>query len=444
MQKLSIAIDGLNLGLRQGTGIATYSRELATMLVADGHAVNLIYGLRRVSNGATRSSEFLQRLALEGELSGRRLPRSELALWSARYAAHYVLRRPVSVAEVKIPKDAALCSPERLPPAGTRVFNGNLLLRCAQAYTSFLPLPLKIKLPVKADILHLTSPVPITAPGAKQICTIHDVIPFVLADSTNVDLRYYNRMLRATLAATDLVFAVSQRTKRDLMEYYRVPEDKIHVTYQAVDVPAHFRDASDEDVERFVRGNLELTPKKYLLYFGAIEPKKNLPRLLEAVKGAKISMPLVVVGPYAWGYDDAKRAIKSLEQRRFDDGRPRLIRVPYLTRERLVQVIRGARCALFPSLYEGFGLPALEAMQFGCPVLASKLGSLPEICGDAALYADAYDVRALQSAIEHIVQDDALVGTLKEKGLKQVQNFSMSQYKARVLDGYAKVLGSTR
>jgi glycosyltransferase involved in cell wall biosynthesis len=440
--KLSVAIDGLNLGAREGTGIATYARELARSLLADGHSVSVIYGLDRVSNGVTRPFEFLQQLSLVGEPEGERLRRTRhrLAFWALWYAPRHLLRWAVRVPEVQISADTQLCSPEKLPPRGARVFNARMILRCSQTYAALGMPALKIKLPVKPDILHLTYPVPITIPGVKQVCTIHDVIPFVLPDSTTAHLPHFHNMLRAALAKSDLVFAISEQTKRDLISHFEMPEDRVHLTYQAVDVPKTILETPEEELERFLRGNYQLERGNYYVYFGAIEPKKNVLRILEALKTANISRPLVLIGRYAWLSDEVRNVVKQLEARRCDDGRPRLIRMAHLPRQDLFYVVRGARCALFPSLYEGFGLPVLEAMQLGCPVITSNVSSLPEVCGDAALYVDPYDVRALRLLMEHVDRNDDVLQEMKAKGVRQANRYSAAAYLERVREGYAKVL----
>jgi glycosyltransferase involved in cell wall biosynthesis len=364
-------------------------------------------------------------------------------LWALWYAPRQLLRCAVPVSEVHIPADTHLCSPERLPPIGARVFNARMVLRSAQAYGAIGMPALKVKLPFKPDILHLTYPVPITMPGVKQVCTVHDVIPFVLPDSTSVYLPGFYKMLRAALAKTDLVFAISEQTKRDLINYFGLGEEKVHLTYQAVDVPSTIVQTPDEELDRFLHGNYNLERGNYFVYFGAIEPKKNILRILEALKTASVSRPLVLVGRYAWLSDGIRDVVQELASRRLDDGRPRLIRVPHLPRQDLLYVVRGARCAIFPSLYEGFGLPALEAMQLGCPVITSNVSSLPEVCGDAALYIDPYDVSALRSVLEHVDRDDAVLEDLKLKGKKQATKYSAAAYLQRLREGYAKVLNRT-
>jgi len=440
--KLSVVIDGLNLGMREGTGIATYARELARSLLTDGHSVSVIYGLDHVSKGTTRPFEFLQQLSLAGEPTGQRLRRSRnrLALWALWYGPRHLLRWAVRVSEVHIPADTHLCSPDKLPPGGARVFNARMVLRCSQAYAVLGMPALKVKLPFKPDILHLTCPVPITMPGVKQVCTVHDVIPFVLPDSTSIYLPGFYRMLRAALAKTDLVFAISEQTKHDLINYFGLDEDKIHLTYQAVDVPNTILQTDDEELDQFLRGNYQLERGNYFVYFGAIEPKKNILRILDALKTASISRPLVLIGRYAWLSDEIRDVVQELVSRRFDDGRPRLIRMAHLPRRDLLYVVRGARCAIFPSLYEGFGLPALEAMQLGCPVITSNVSSMPEVCGDAALYVDPYDVSALRSVLEQVDRNDAVLEELRSKGKKQATKYSAAAYLQRLREGYGKVL----
>jgi len=193
-------------------------------------------------------------------------------------------------------------------------------------------------------------------------------------------------------------------------------------------------------------GVFNLDWKGYFLFFGALEPKKNVMRLTEAYLAAQTDIPLVVVGAPGW---------KSVaEQQLIDDERfgfylraqdrilyrRQIRRFEYVAYPLLVSLIRGARAVLFPSLYEGFGLPVLEAMQLGTPVISSTEGSVPEVAGRAALLVDPYDTGALRKAITAVASDQDLCAQLADAGLKQATRFSPETYRETVRKLYEGIL----
>jgi glycosyltransferase involved in cell wall biosynthesis len=189
-----------------------------------------------------------------------------------------------------------------------------------------------------------------------------------------------------------------------------------------------------------------LSWQRYFLFFGAIEPKKNLPRLIEAYLASNVSDPLLIVGGQGWLderettllYNDivGVQGLKDGALRRTD----RVRRYDFLPQATLVNLIRGAKAVMFPSLYEGFGLPVLEAMQLGAPVLTSTGGALPEVAGDAAVLVDPFDVQAIKRAIIALDADEGLRSSLCERGLRQAESFSPQAYQQRLEGLYRQIL----
>jgi glycosyltransferase involved in cell wall biosynthesis len=171
-----------------------------------------------------------------------------------------------------------------------------------------------------------------------------------------------------------------------------------------------------------------------LLFYGALEPKKNVRRLIEAYLISGVELPLVVVTGGGWQNEAELRLLDRQcdgeAGRRVSSGH--IHRLDYVSRSNLVTLIRGARALVFPSLYEGFGLPVLEAMTLGTPVVASRESSLPEIAGDAALLVDPYDTDQIARAIATIVDDADLRGELSRRGPPQAAKFSVDNYRKRV------------
>ncbi len=177
----------------------------------------------------------------------------------------------------------------------------------------------------------------------------------------------------------------------------------------------------------------------YYLFFGALEPKKNLARLLEAHLASGSKHPLVIVGAPGWGSD---RDVALLKQLAALDENKRIKWLGYLPRQTLATVIAGARAVVFPSLYEGFGLPVLEAMALGTPAITSNTSSLPEVAGDAALLVDPLDVRSIARAIRSLDDDDGAVANLSQRGLVQADRFSAAAYRERLAGFYTRLTGA--
>src|SRR5215213_4154406 len=193
-----------------------------------------------------------------------------------------------------------------------------------------------------------------------------------------------------------------------------------------------------EAVRAEVQGSFGLTAGQYWLFFGAIEPKKNVGRLIQAYLASGVPGPLVIVGKRAWKSDEELRLLYDdhvkylVQEGSILRTRHRIMMLDYVPFRLLVNLIRGARAVLFPSLYEGFGLPALEAMLLGTPVVTSNTASMPEVVGDAAITVDPYDVAALVRAIQAVDGDPELRARLAEAGPRRAAYFSPERYAARL------------
>jgi glycosyltransferase involved in cell wall biosynthesis len=247
------------------------------------------------------------------------------------------------------------------------------------------------------------------------------------------------------------IVTVSETSKRDIMSLLGVPEERITNTYQAVDIPRKLSEKPEDVARAEIEGSFGLGWKGYFLFFGAIEPKKNLARLLEAHLASGVEAPLVICGRQAW---DAERELALLYEddvsERDKDGRmrgrtlkrklrDRIILLDYAPFRLLVSLVRGAKAVLFPSLYEGFGLPVLEAMHLGTPVMTSNTASLPEVAGDAALLVDPYDTRAMADAIQALDRQPELRAELAARGPKRAALFDNAAYERRLVELYAKL-----
>jgi glycosyltransferase involved in cell wall biosynthesis len=229
------------------------------------------------------------------------------------------------------------------------------------------------------------------------------------------------------------VLADSEATRRDLVRHYQIPEDKIAVVYPGRDET--LAPVTDPTMLDAIRARYGLSGP-YLLYVGTLQPRKNLVRLVQAfallleslaashqspisnLQSPASNLQLVLAGQKGWLYDEILSQIRKL------DLTGRVILTGYVPDADLPALLSGALAFVFPSLYEGFGFPVLEAMACGTPVICSDASSLPEVAGDAALLVDPEDMEALAAALQRLVSDEALRRELVERGYRQVQRFS--------------------
>jgi glycosyltransferase involved in cell wall biosynthesis len=292
----------------------------------------------------------------------------------------------------------------------------------------------EVRVPDKIDVLHLSGPAPIKMRGVKTVTTIHDLIPIRLPYTTPDNKAEFTARVRECARLSDMIITVSEASKNDIVEILNVDPDKIAVTYQTTDIQPLTAEENETVPRVLARYGLE--PDNYALFVGALEPKKNLRRMIEAFLDADTSMPLVIVGRKAWMWESELGWIDTALD---EKTRKRLRFLGYVEREDLRRLYAGAQFFLFPSLYEGFGLPALEAMTMGCPVITSNVSSLPEVCGDAALYADPLSRENLRKKIELMLGDAALCSDLATRALRRTKQFSQEGLIARLKEAYADV-----
>jgi glycosyltransferase involved in cell wall biosynthesis len=438
MSRPRIFIDGFNLDLEQGTGIATYARTLSYRLAALGADVGVLYGTR----AAPSLDPLIREIAFFDSRVGAppawlRLLR-DLRQGMTAPLGRLASRVPISGQVITRTFDARM-------PHFNELWNIQDLFRTAPAHFLWMNLRLKVRVPRPPDVMHWTYPLPLKSVGSRNIYTLHDLVPLRLPYTTLDIKRRYFRLCRMLVKRGDHIVTVSETSRNDIINLLGADPAKVTNTFQAVDIPAKFAAKPENLARAEVEGSTGLTWGGYFLFFGAIEPKKNVGRLIEAYLAAESPHPLVIVGKQAWKSEEELRLL-------FDDNirwlneengrlvtRRKIILLDYAPFRLLVSLIRGARAVLFPSLYEGFGLPALEAMSLGTPVLTSNTASLPEVVGDAALKIDPYDVQALAEGIRALDADSDLRGQLAEAGPRQAENFSLARYERRLAGLYAKL-----
>jgi glycosyltransferase involved in cell wall biosynthesis len=326
-------------------------------------------------------------------------------------------------------------------PTYDRVFVARNLFTNARLYFSRTKAFVNLAFEMRPDIFHCTYPLPFRVKSARNVYTIHDLVPLRLPFTTLDDKRQMFRLLKKIAAEADHIVTVSENSKRDIVQLLGVEESRITNTYQSVDFPEQCVEGQDNTIADRLDRSFGLGLQGYLLFYGALEPKKNVGRLIEAYLSSGVEVPLVVVVSGGWQNRAETRLLAKLrEGERASPGSQRHIRrLDYVSFATLGTLIRGARAVIFPSLYEGFGLPVLEAMVLGTPVVASRESSLPEIAGEAALLVDPYDTEDIARAIKAIANDSDLRAELSRRGRTQAAKFSVDRYRERIKALYASL-----
>ena len=289
----------------------------------------------------------------------------------------------------------------------------------------------------RAHLFHEPHYVLPSATRCRSVVTIHDCIHLMFPQYLPGPMAhlYARAMMWSAVNRSDRILTVSEASKRDILHFFDIPPDKVAVIYNAIDQ----RFLGPPDLERMdlIRQRYQLD-HPFLLYVGNIKPHKNVERLIDAFgtvrsKGLN-DLRLVIIGDELSKYPALRQAV---HRHRLDKYVRFLGFQPYDT---LAGFYRLARAFVFPSLYEGFGLPPLEAMACGTPVVTSNVSSLPEIAADAALLVDPYDRLSIADAIYRAVTDEPLRQELSNRGLARARQFSWTQSVAAIHRIYMDVL----
>ena len=298
----------------------------------------------------------------------------------------------------------------------------------------------------KLDIYHgLSNELPsgIEKLNIKSVVTIHDLIFERFPQTYHLDERYTHRWkIKRACKIADAVIAISEQTKNDLIDYYGVPAYKITVCYQSCNPIFEQPITAIEKAAVKKKYNL---PDRYFLFVSSIAPRKNLIAICKAMIVLKdeIHIPLVVIGNGKKEKEEAKRLMKAngMEQRLLLlNELPAAKEDSFTNATDFPAIYQQATALVYPSIFEGFGLPILEAMWSGLPVICSNTSSMPEVAEDAALYFSPNDTVTLAQHLRAIASNDQLVQTLKEKGLKQAKKFSTETYANHIMQVYKTLL----
>lgn len=290
-----------------------------------------------------------------------------------------------------------------------------------RAVSNFLPVPYKHFFGKKADITHFFNYIVPPAVHGKTVVTVHDMVYKAFPETVRARTKYMlDTGLKRSMKRADLIVTDSEFSKAEILKYFPQHESKLRVVPCGVDLEK-FRPCETPERIPEVKKSLEIEGD-YFLYLGTIEPRKNLERLIEAyhIFSQRVSdaPKLVLAGGKGWLYDSIFAKVKELKLDK------QVIFTKYVPAEDMNPLMCGALAFVFPSLYEGFGMPPLEAMACGVPVLASGEASLPEVTGDCAVICDAYSAESIAEGLMKLCSDDELRKDLSRRGLERAGSFT--------------------
>lgn len=429
-----IWLDGFPLAHPKGTGITTYTKGLAATLRNQRVRLGLLYGrlLPAGQEPLEREVRFFDAAAPIRRMLALRLVR--MALGPRGPVAAEVPRHGAVETGLASAAPAARFSTSSVPPAD-ELWNADDMFgrgRVHLALTRRL-MPVRVQGPPPA-LMHWMQVHPLRLVGAPNIYTVHDLIPLRLPWSTLEPKRAWLRAVREIARTADHIVTVSEHSRRDIISLLGMDPERVTNTYQPVFAPA----ALDEDMALArLRGAHGLEPRGYFLFLSTVEPRKNLARLLDAYIASGSTTPVVILGNRGHG---AKRELRLLTEAGGTRGAGGRIRhLGYVPRLDVDVLLRHAKALLFPSLYEGFGLPVIEAMQAGTAVLTSTTSCLPEVAGDAALLVDPTDTRALAEGLRALDADAGLRARLEAAGPARAALFGPERYAARLAALHARL-----
>ena len=287
--------------------------------------------------------------------------------------------------------------------------------------SNFLPFPYYKFFGSDCDITHFFNYIVPPCVKGKSVVTVHDMVYKAFPETVRARTKYMlDTGLKKSMKRADIIVTDSEFSKSEIIKYFPQYQDKIRVVPCGVDLK-RFYPCDDRDKIERVKKDFE-TGDEYFLYLGTIEPRKNIERLIEAyaefVKNTENPPNLVLAGGKGWLYDNIYSKAEKLGIQK------RVIFTKYIPSEDINALMCGAVAFVFPSIYEGFGMPPLEAMACGVPVVVSDEASLPEVTGNCAVKVDAYSVNSIAEGLDRIYRDGNLRQKLKIEGIERAGNFT--------------------
>ena len=418
MKSYNVLIDGYNLRLKKGSGIKYYTLSLLNA-IKDDVDISLLFDYE-IHNQSIADIEFIDKhlKGLFNKKGRRAVVKDLIKLLLKKNYYEFTFSNNQNFYE----EDEYILN--------KKIFNINNIFNIseiASRYNYYFELD-NIK---NIDIFHSTYMLNFGIKGAKRVTTIHDIIPLKLPHTTLDDKKLFFNKVKKAIEVSDKIVTISEHSKKDILEMFDVDESKVVNCYQAYTINKDEIESSNINI----KNRFDLENKEYFLFVGNIEPKKNVGKLIEAYLDLDINKKLVIVGRKAWLWEELLRGA----QKFINEGR--VILLDYVSRRELISLYKNAYFFVFPSLYEGFGLPPLEAMACECPVVTSNSSSLPEVCGNGAIYCNPYDVNSIKAALNEALNiSDKRREELITIGKSRVEFFNLKDYKNRILDVYKSIL----
>lgn len=306
------------------------------------------------------------------------------------------------------------------------LFEQSIMPRAARAY--------------EGEVLHVPYWAPPLRSSVSIVVTIHDIIPLILPQYRGGPLvRAYTELVSAAARGATLILTDSDASRSDIVKHLRIPADRVRTIYLAAD--PKFSDHIDSIDSAALRKNYDL-PEEYVLYLGGFDARKNIETLLQVYTWAQDALeesyPLVVAGNLPDRHNAFFHDPRVMAQQIEVESAVRFI--GRVAEEDKVALYQQARAFLYPTLYEGFGLPALEALACGVPVIGSNASSVPEIVGAAGILVDPQDARAMAGALIAVCTEDLLHDDLSERALRQAGKFSWEKCARETAQAYTEAL----
>lgn len=303
----------------------------------------------------------------------------------------------------------------------------------------YIPIKYNSLFRAKADIYHFFNFIVPPRINGKVITTIYDMVYKKYPDTmTRANYNRLDKNIKRSTEHADIVVTISENSKREIIEYLGAPEEKIRIVSPGVDMDIYSCMYSEEE-KKYIRSKYGL-PNRYILYLGTLEPRKNINSIIEGYALYKSinkssDLKLVIAGKKGWMYDSIFESVKA--NNLLDD----VVFTGYIEEVYKPIIYKLSNMFVFPSLYEGFGMPVLEAMAAGVPVITSNSSSLPEVAGDAGLMVEPKDIQAIADCIAKLDSDSNLRNELITRGLERSKLFTWEQSAEKLIQIY-KELGA--
>ena len=289
---------------------------------------------------------------------------------------------------------------------------------------SFLTIPIKIYLHKNQfDIVHCPFLNTYVFINTHKISTIHDTIPFDHPDFVRSNLSILKKKYQDSISSSDLIYTVSETSKKNIIKHFNVPPHKIFVTYQSFIPPKYILDISK------LLKKYDLEKNKYFIYYGAIEPKKNIINLVKAYLHSKSSCKLLIIKSKGWSNKEILTLLDS------ESRNNNIVVLDHIKEEILFSLVKNSKALLFPSYAEGFGLPVLESMHYLVPCIISNIEVFREIYDDAAIYVNPHSIKSISNGIKSLEYSN-IIDHLKLKMKKINNKFSIENYASNIKEGY--------